>query len=162
MNWTKITSGYEVIWSLASTSSAIFAGTYGDGLYRSLDGGMSFTKTSLNITFVYSISVDLSGKIYVSSLTNGVYVSSDNGTTWSSLGMGGFGVSAMMVNPNSSDIYVGTKEGKVFVISSSNGTTDVEDNSVIPNEYKLAQNYPNPFNPSTTIQFVVPEAGMYS
>ena len=68
----------------------------------------------------------------------------------------------MMVNPNSSDIYVGTKEGKVFVISSSNGTTDVEDNSVIPNEYKLAQNYPNPFNPSTTIQFVVPEAGMYS
>lgn len=162
LNWTKITSGYEVIWSLASTSSAIFAGTYGDGLYRSLDGGMSFTKTSLNITFVYSISVDLSGKIYVSSLTNGVYVSSDNGTTWSSLGMGGFGVSAMMVNPNSSDIYVGTKEGKVFVISSSNGTTDVEDNSVIPNEYKLAQNYPNPFNPSTTIQFVVPEAGMYS
>ena len=88
LNWTKITSGYEVIWSLASTSSAIFAGTYGDGLYRSLDGGMSFTKTSLNITFVYSISVDLSGKIYVSSLTNGVYVSSDNGTTWSSLGMG--------------------------------------------------------------------------
>ncbi len=161
-NWTKISCGHSVIWSLASTSNAIFSGTYGDGLYRSLDGGMSFTKTSLDITFVYSISVDLTGKIYVSSLTNGVYVSSDNGTTWSSLGMGGFGVSAMMVNPNSSDVYVGTKEGKVFMISGNNSTTDVEDNSTLPNEYKLAQNYPNPFNPSTTIQFVVPEAGMYS
>jgi len=141
----------------------LFSGTYGNGLYRSDDNGMSFTKvTSLDITFVYSISVDLSGKIYVSSLTNGVFVSSDNGATWTSLGMSGNGVSSMMVNPNSSDVYVGTKEGKVFAITSSNGITAVEDNTEVPTEFKLAQNYPNPFNPTTTIEFAVPKSGIYS
>ena len=164
INWNKLSCGYSVIWSMASTSTSVFAGTYGDGLYKSTDGGLSFVKvTSLNVTFVYSMSVDLSGKIYVSSLTNGVYMSSDNGSTWTSLGMSGYGVSAMAVNPNSADVYVGTKEGQVYKISSSNSATAVGDNNIsTPTEYKLAQNYPNPFNPSTTIEFVVPQAGMYS
>jgi len=162
-NWNKIACAYNMIWSLASTSTTIFAGTYGDGLYKSTDGGITFTKvTSLNVTFVYSMSVDLSGKIYVSSLTNGVYMSSDNGNTWTSLGMSGYGVSAMVVNPSSDDIYVGTKEGQVYKISGNNNVTSVGDNYTTPTEYKLAQNYPNPFNPSTTIEFVVPQAGMYS
>ncbi|NJD22136.1 MAG: choice-of-anchor A family protein [Melioribacter sp.] len=162
-NWNKITCAYNMIWSLASTSTTIFAGTYGDGLYKSTDGGLTFTKvTSLNVAFVYSMSVDLSGKIYVSSLTNGVYMSSDNGNTWTSLGMSGYGVSAMVVNPSSDDIYVGTKEGQVYKISGNNNVTGVGDNYTTPTEYKLAQNYPNPFNPSTTIEFVVPQAGMYS
>ncbi len=163
-NWNKLTSGYDMIWSLASTSTTVFAGTYGDGLYKSTDGGMSFTKvTSLNVTFVYSMSVDLSGKIYVSSLTNGVYMSSNNGSTWTSLGMSGYGISAMMVNPSSDDVYVGTKEGQVYKISGNSGVTDVGDNdNSTPTEYKLAQNYPNPFNPSTTIEFAVRTAGMYT
>jgi hypothetical protein len=33
----------------------------------------------------------------------------------------------------------------------------VEDDNVLPNEYKLEQNYPNPFNPSTKIKFGIPE-----
>jgi hypothetical protein len=32
-------------------------------------------------------------------------------------------------------------------------------NSQIPNEFKLHQNYPNPFNPSTIIGYSVPKAG---
>jgi hypothetical protein len=31
-----------------------------------------------------------------------------------------------------------------------------------PGKFVLAQNYPNPFNPSTTIEFVVPQAGWVS
>ena len=36
---------------------------------------------------------------------------------------------------------------------------DVENDEMLPREYKLEQNYPNPFNPSTTIQFSLPERG---
>jgi len=34
---------------------------------------------------------------------------------------------------------------------------DVEDEDILPIEYKLEQNYPNPFNPLTTIRYGIPE-----
>ncbi len=40
--------------------------------------------------------------------------------------------------------------------------TSVEDEDVLPTQYKLEQNYPNPFNPSTIIKYAVPERSMVS
>ena len=36
--------------------------------------------------------------------------------------------------------------------------TDLVENDLIPQDYRLDQNYPNPFNPSTTIKFSLPKA----
>ncbi len=41
----------------------------------------------------------------------------------------------------------------------STGTTDVNEEGVLPAQFQLQQNYPNPFNPSTVIQFSLPNSG---
>ena len=161
VSWSKINLGYSFAWTVASSGNYIYAGTYGDGLYLSSNGGTNWSKvTTLNAPFIYSLVVDNSGFVYAASWTSGVSVSKDNGATWTSLGMGGFGVSSIFVNPSTQDLFVGTKEGEVF-FSRSGGTTDIDENSIIPTEFGLEQNYPNPFNPTTTIQFALPQGGMY-
>jgi hypothetical protein len=42
------------------------------------------------------------------------------------------------------------------------GTSDVEDDGILPSRFLLEQNYPNPFNPSTVISFKVPKNSFVS
>jgi len=165
-SWQKITCGYQTIWAMGATSTDIvFAGTYGEGLWKSTDG-VNFNKCEgISATFIYEITVDVNDNIYVSSWEAGIFVSRDGGNTWESLGLGGFGVSSILVNMSgnnsaSGDIYAGTSEGAIYRKSVSS-ITDINTVEAIPTEFGLAQNYPNPFNPSTVIEFSIAEAGLY-
>ena len=152
--WYHYDLDNNLISTLASTSDAVFASTYGGGLYRSQDNGSNWIKTSLDQQFIYSTIVDKSNKLLVSTWTSGVHTSIDDGATWTSLGMAGFGVSCLIANPNHSEIFAGTTEGKIYKISL--GVTNVNGSEELPKTYRLFQNYPNPFNPTTVISYSVP------
>ncbi len=160
--WYKHDVGNNFIWSLASTSNAIYAGLYGGGLYKSTDDGENWSPiTSLNVPFIYSIITDKSNNVYVSSWSSGVFASKD-GSSWKSLGMGDAGVSSIILSANSTQVFAGTKSGKLYALDNTLNVTGVKQNSVVPASFSLSQNYPNPFNPSTIIGFTVPTAGNYS
>jgi photosystem II stability/assembly factor-like uncharacterized protein len=80
--------GPRDVLSLADGRQAgrFFAGTRGDGVYRTTNGGMSFTATNSGIgaTNVRSVLIDPSNAntLYVGTATSGAYKSADRGTTW--------------------------------------------------------------------------------
>lgn len=83
--WTQTSLNHKNAWSLAANGNTIFAGTFelytaGSGVYRSLDNGQTWEQTSLNDRNVLSLVV-ADDKVYAGT-DNGIYVSEDNGATW--------------------------------------------------------------------------------
>jgi hypothetical protein len=74
-------------------------------------------------------------------------------------------IAATVLQNNNVRVYIpgGSLSGattKMFVLADQCAVTgDPNNNSQIPNEYKLEQNYPNPFNPVTKINYEIPKQG---
>lgn len=154
-NWNHKPMSYNFVWALASAPNGnLYAGTYGNGVYRSTDNGNSWVKSSsYPANYVYALSVDGNGNLYASSWEAGVFVTNITTNTWQSVGLGGFGVSSVMVNSMNNAVFAGTSNGAVLKLNDS--PTGVNGNVEIPNNFSLEQNYPNPFNPATTIEFSI-------
>jgi photosystem II stability/assembly factor-like uncharacterized protein len=88
----------------------LFAGTNGGGVYRSTDGGASWTQVNNGITEPCIETFAVSGsKLFVgTTYFTGVFVSSDSGATWTSVnsGMHGSRVEALAVSD--SHMFAGT------------------------------------------------------
>ncbi|RLF39534.1 MAG: hypothetical protein DRN12_06875, partial [Thermoplasmata archaeon] len=88
MNWHKINDYFNLIniHSYASTSSMVYAGIWGGGIYKTMDKGVSWERLPGNETFsVASIAIDPNNPsiIYIADRTKPVvYKSMDSGETW--------------------------------------------------------------------------------
>lgn len=139
----------------------------GNGLWRSENGGSSFTKIQqIGISRLIGWGKAAPGKnhptVFVYATINGqwgLFRSTDLGNSWTRLtdtnfNFGGDPVVVQGDGQMFGRVYVGTGGRGVFY----GQPTEMTDAKVrtIPENFKLKQNYPNPFNPSTVIRYDIP------
>lgn len=120
--WASVLTGEGNFYTLFQARNGnIYAGTYADGdVYRSTDDGQTWVKVGRPGTAVYiwDFSDDNSGNLYVGTETATVYVSSNNGDTWSPVTGGALpGVTQItdIMTTTGNRIYAGTfPNGDVF------------------------------------------------
>ena len=104
--------------------------------------------------FIYGVTTDAGNNVYAASWANGIFGSSDNGASWSNLGLSGLGAGSVYATSSSSTVWAGTDDGMLYSLDSPMSVEKT--GSELPAEFTLSQNYPNPFNPSTMIKFALP------
>lgn len=135
--WQQSGPSEKVVRALAINSNGhIFAGTSDDGVFRSTDGGGSWTQINNGLLdiHVYSLVINSSGHIFAGTSGNGiirsVYRSTDNGENWSQVNFGMENTNpiySLAVNSNG-DIFSGTNGDGVFR-SQDNGASWTKINS---------------------------------
>jgi photosystem II stability/assembly factor-like uncharacterized protein len=92
------------------TRTAIYASTLGDGILKTVDGGMHWIPESSGIMAVYIVALAMDPQnpdtIYASGYGGGVYKSTDMGASWAGSGWPGGQVFGLGVDPqNSETVY---------------------------------------------------------
>lgn len=120
--WTDCSSGLNITGNITvfiTNSGSLLAGTDGGGIYRSSNSGTSWTYSSngleliddqYNSSFYINTLFNYFGNIVFAGTFNGVFISTDNGSTWvpRNNGIGGSAYYFYTIYP---DLYVTTNMG---------------------------------------------------
>jgi hypothetical protein len=164
-NWDEKNTGLSNtnITALASINGYLIAGTSQGsvgGVYISSDNGNNWT-LSMNDPWITSI-LTIGSNIFVGSFGNGVWRSTNYGTTWSQIndGFAGGAYYVLSLGTNSQYMFAGTNGSSIWRRPLSQVVTDAEEiTNLKPEDFSLEQNYPNPFNPTTKIEFRISDFG---
>jgi ligand-binding sensor domain-containing protein len=133
ISWKQTGLGGMLVRSLVrSKSGSIFAGTFGTGLFRSRDRGLTWQETTIPERTVYVLTVNAQGHIFAGtgptflsqgpsgtqatghiSSSQGVYLSTDDGDTWSPIGLRTMNIYGLVVDKGNS-IFAGTWEHGLY------------------------------------------------
>jgi photosystem II stability/assembly factor-like uncharacterized protein len=162
--WVFDTAGLQgaIVYSISVDQSGnLYAGTFGSGVYKRT--GSTWAPISSpggllgNDAFVTA--VDNSGALFAGfSYQNGfnyawqgVYFTTNNGGSWTKVGLDGLAVRALIAYGDS--VYAVTYTNGMYILSKTGSANGVKATSSNPNTFALSQNYPNPFNPTTMIEY---------
>jgi len=155
LTWTEATGlpGNE-IWGIEfdpSNESIVYAALNGAGVYKSLDGGASWSWSNLNGQ-IWEIAVSPTHPevLYIASETGGVYKSEDAGGTWLPQDLGTVDkATAVAVHPTNPDIALaGTPFDGVFQ-TADGGATWLQANAGFGFTPDIRSLFINPQNPTT-------------
>jgi photosystem II stability/assembly factor-like uncharacterized protein len=100
-----------------NNTSILYAGTWGSGMYKSVDGGLSWQVINQGLPFLYinSLAIDPQNPLilYAGTYEHGVYKTTDGGATWAATGPGMspipivYTIAVDPVTPNV--VYAGTR-----------------------------------------------------
>ncbi|HMB90993.1 MAG TPA: T9SS type A sorting domain-containing protein, partial [Rhodothermales bacterium] len=166
--WVQLTNGLtstrnpnglpEITSLIVDDAGQIFAGTFGDGLFRSTNGGDTWQATRTEAEFIETMIVN-GGKLFVSTRTQGIFATEDGGDTWVSVNdnLGNYGVPSLSVDDDG-HLVAGTTGNGVFRTANPISVR-VEDqpHDALADASKL-QGYPNPFSTVTTLAFTLSAA----
>jgi photosystem II stability/assembly factor-like uncharacterized protein len=133
---------------LVESSSTLYAGTLGGGIYKSTNGGNGWNPANngLNNDNVLSLARTPNGTLYAGTSGGGVFKSTNSGGNWSPVnsGLGNRIVSDLAIDPTDSSIIYAATEWGVF--KTSNGGSNWTD--LQPAEYHYAKSVAiDPANP---------------
>ena len=154
--WTPIGIENSVVRAIAIDSvspGTLYAGA-DNGIFKSTDNGMSWTKNNAGMDNLYvrALAIDPASPstIYAGTANGGVYKSTNGATSWDAIsnGLNGEDVSSIAINPiTSSTIYLGTYDGGVYK-STDGGTNWNAANTGLSN-LKVRDLAIDPLTPST-------------
>ncbi len=163
-SWTRTGTGFSsgVIHALASISAdTMFAGTAGQGIYRSTDVGGTWSSSYLFIPSTVSALVNLpGGGVFAGVLLGGggVVRTTDSGEHWffETSGLVTLDVRSMILGRDGR-LYAGTGEGVFRSVQALTTVARAASLNHIPTLRLEA--HPNPFNSQTEIAYAIPRAG---
>ncbi len=140
LSWTGVNTyraGRTNVFAIAVNGSSLFVGTSDSGVFRSMDGGATWTSASVSLPHdsvypaVYSLVV--SESILFAGTDSGVFRSTNNGDSWTACDSGLTNTVSRIIVVNGSSLFVGMSHG--LFLSTDNGTswkqTGLQNTSVI-------------------------------
>jgi hypothetical protein len=126
-NWVTVSAGLtdarvHAIAVDPSTASTVYVGTRSAGVFKSTNGGASWSPTSLKAGFVTALAVDpvTPATVYAGTDSSGFYRSTDGGATWAgNNALATSTINSVVIDPvTRTNLYVATSTG---VYKSANG-----------------------------------------
>jgi len=128
-NWP----GYSPKCIAFNSSDHVFIGTFSNGMYRSTDGGQTFTAINTGLTYmnVWDVLVLDNDDILIGT-PGGIFKSTDNGNQWALFGTGlpADEIEELAIAENG-DLYAGTYQSGIYR-STNNGATWTSSNTGLP------------------------------